>query len=50
MQDQRCDWRVAVRKGSGPALVIPLEREALSAAADIAIRSMAVSYMLFILR
>lgn len=49
MQDQRCDWRVAVRQGSGPALVIPFEREALSAAADIAIRSLAVFDMLFIL-
>jgi hypothetical protein len=47
MQDQR----VAVRHGSGPALVIPFKLEALLVAAGIACqRSSAVSDMLFILR
>jgi hypothetical protein len=50
MQDQRCDWRVAVRRGSGPALVILFGREALSVATDMAIRSVPISYMLFISR
>jgi hypothetical protein len=51
MQDQRCDWRVAVRFLDGPALVIPFRAGgALGCrlAADIAIRSVAIAYMLFI--